>query len=100
MKSMWWFESSSFSKSTGANRKPAKDDGGGSEATIASTSSSVVSDSHGSMLTSFVLWDWLVLVDLDLDAALWGELGDFLSLDNLSKDGRISFPFEAIVEGM
>jgi hypothetical protein len=41
MKSMWWFVSSSFSKSTGFSLKPARDAGDGKEATIESMSSSI-----------------------------------------------------------
>jgi len=99
---MWWFESSSFSKSTGARRKPAREEGGGKDATMASTSSSSVNQLHipslSQLLTSVVLGDRLVLVDLNLDTALWHEFRNVLGLNNFSEDRRIALAREAVVE--
>ena len=51
-------------------------------------------------LTLIVLWDWLVLVDLDLDTALRLELRYIHTLHNLLEDGWISFAFQTVVEGV
>lgn len=49
-------------------------------------------------LTLVVLLDRLVLVDLDLDTALWHEFGDLHSLHGLAENCWVSFALQTIVE--